>query len=75
MLTFDNDVARGLVKQNLGADASGIDFLTFPKLEEAVEDDVKFLRGSEFVPKEVKVSGWVYEVETGKVRKVVGVDE
>lgn len=77
MLTFANSDATGIVEKNLGADAVaelkafGGDFLPFPKLEEAVKEDVEFLKGTKLVPESVKISGWVYEVETGKVRSVV----
>lgn len=47
------------------------DFLAFPELEKAVEEDVKFLKASKVVPDSVTISGWVYEVETGKTRRVV----
>ena len=49
----------------------GTDFLPFPKLEEAVKSDVEFLKTSKLIPDSIKISGWVYEVETGKVRSVV----
>ncbi|PKS12966.1 hypothetical protein jhhlp_000307 [Lomentospora prolificans] len=65
MLTFTNEVARGLVAENLGAEAAaeveGLDFLTFPELEEEVRSDVEWLRGRKAVA-EVPVSGWVYDV-------------
>lgn len=48
-----------------------IDFGPFPELEKAVEDDVALLRGSQLVPDDVAISGWVYEVETGEVKQVV----
>lgn len=74
MLTFTNEVAHGLVKENLGEEASKeigeLDFLTFPQLEEAVRSDLAFLEGSKAIPESVALSGWVYEVESGKVRKV-----
>ena len=47
------------------------DFLPFPELEKAVVEDVEFIKQSELVPDSVVVSGWVYEVETGKTRRVV----
>jgi carbonic anhydrase len=47
------------------------DFLPFPQLERAVEEDVKYLQASKLVPDDVKISGWVYEVETGQTRRVV----
>jgi carbonic anhydrase len=48
-----------------------VNFLPFPDLEKAVEDDVKFLKASKLVPQSVVISGWVYEVETWKTRRVV----
>jgi carbonic anhydrase len=48
-----------------------LDFLPFPELDQAVKDDVSFLRSTKLVPDSVTISGWVYEVETGKTRRVV----
>ncbi|KAJ4302967.1 hypothetical protein N0V90_001858 [Kalmusia sp. IMI 367209] len=74
MLTFDNETARGLVKKNKGEAAAKeveeLDFLAFPDLEEKVKEDVEWLKGRA-VEEGVKVTGWIYEVETGKARKVV----
>lgn len=74
MLTFKNEDAYKVVESNLGKQAkeelAGLDFLPFTDLEEAVRDDVGFLRTSKAIPDNVVVSGWVYEVETGKVRAV-----
>ena len=75
MLTFQNADAHAVVEKNLGADAkeelSGLDFQPFPDLEKAVKDDVAYLKGSKAIPDSVVISGWVYEVESGKVRSVV----
>ena len=49
----------------------GLDFLPFPKLEEAVKDDVQYLKSTKLVPDNITISGWVYEVETGKTVRVV----
>lgn len=74
MLTFDNKAAHSVVQKNLGDEAdqeiADLDFQPFPDLEGAVRDDVAFLRKSKVIPDSVTVSGWVYEVETGKVRSV-----
>jgi carbonic anhydrase len=40
-------------------------------LETAVKDDVAFLKANELIPESVTISGWVYEVESGKVKSVV----
>ena len=74
MLTFKNEDAQAVVEKELGAsgkqELSGLDFQPFPDLEKGVEDDVKFLKESKAIPDSVTITGWVYEVETGKVRKV-----
>ncbi|MCJ1300509.1 hypothetical protein MMC08_003306 [Hypocenomyce scalaris] len=75
MLTFKNDDAHAVVEKNLGAEAkrelADLDFQPFPQLEKAVEDDVSYLKASKAIPDGIKISGWVYEVESGKVRPVV----
>ena len=50
--------------------AFGGDFQAFPVLEDAVKSDVEFLKGSKLIPEKIKISGWIYEVETGRVRRV-----
>ncbi|KAL8851796.1 MAG: hypothetical protein Q9221_003310 [Calogaya cf. arnoldii] len=42
----------------------------FPNLDQAVRDDVRFLRESKSMKRGVSVSGWVYDVEHGTVRRV-----
>lgn len=75
MLTFKNDDAHAVVEKNLGAEGKnaleGLDFQPFPQLENAVKDDVGYLKDSKAIPDSVSISGWVYEVESGQVRRVV----
>ncbi|MCJ1339174.1 hypothetical protein MMC09_004463 [Bachmanniomyces sp. S44760] len=75
MLSFTNDDAHAVVDKNLGADAKeelkGLDFQPFPDLEKAVKDDVQLLKTSKAIPDSITATGWIYEVETGKVRQVV----
>ncbi len=75
MLTFKNDDVHAVVEKNIGAEAkkelAGLDFQPFSNLEQAVEDDVKYLKESKAIPESAVVSGWVYEVKTGKIRSVV----
>jgi carbonic anhydrase len=74
MLTFDNAAAREVVKKQKGDAAAkeveDLDFLTFPDLDGAVKADVEWLK-SKNIEEGVNITGWVYEVETGKARKVV----
>ena len=79
MLTFQNEDAYNVVEEGLGSNAARklkdqhFDFLPFGDLEEQTKKEVEWLKNSEFVKKsggDQKVSGWVYDVETGKVEKV-----
>ena len=73
MLTFTNDDIRHKVKTEepgnvVVADAvDKIDFLPFPNLKESVKDDVEFLKGSKLLKKGTHLSGWIYDVTSGKV--------
>lgn len=72
MLTFSTPQLRTLVKDSdpQNADLSvvdSIDFLEFGDVEKSVRSDVKFLKENPLVLPETKITGWVFEVETGKV--------
>ncbi len=70
MLTFTNEALRQRLQDSLGADASGIDFLPFSDLDEGVRQDVATIRSSPLVPDDIPVTGFVYDVRTGKLREV-----
>ncbi|KAG9238608.1 beta carbonic anhydrase clade D [Amylocarpus encephaloides] len=77
MLTFEETDAANMVRQNLGdegikaiADGFAGKFLPFPDVEAAVKSDVEWLKQNKAIPEGTKISGWVYEVETGKVKSV-----
>ena len=70
MLTFTNEQLHSKVRTELGADASAIDFLPFPDLEQSVVDDVRFLRESPLLIEGVSVRGFVYDVHTGRITEV-----
>lgn len=78
MLLFDTPTATGLVQENLGEEAVqelktefGGEFLTYTDLEGNVKQEVEYLKKTKLVHPDIVISGWVYEVETGKVRQVV----
>ena len=71
MLTFDNETLYGIVREQVGADASDIDFLPFSDVEESVREDVDIIRNSPLIPKDIPISGFVYDVRTGKISQVV----
>jgi carbonic anhydrase len=70
MLTFTNADLHAKVKQDLGADASSIDFMPFHDVEESVREDVAFLLSSPLIPGDVIIRGFVYDVRTGRLSEV-----
>src|SRR3989442_1647104 len=70
MLTFTNEQLRAKLQQDLGADASAVDFLPFSDLERSVRDDVERLRASPLLLKDAPIAGLVYDVKTGTLASV-----
>jgi carbonic anhydrase len=70
MLTFTNEQLREQLRRDLNADASGVDFLPFSDLDESVREDVETIRSSPLVAEDISVSGFVYDVKSGRLREV-----
>ncbi|HXV95264.1 MAG TPA: carbonic anhydrase [Gaiellaceae bacterium] len=70
MLTFSNDDIHAKLEEATGADASDIDFHPFPDLEGSVRASVQAIRESPLLPNEIPVSGWVYDVGSGRITEV-----
>lgn len=70
MLTFSNADLHAKVQQELHADASNIDFLPFSNVEQSVRDDTTFLRASSLIPESIEITGFIYDVRTGKLISV-----
>ena len=71
MLTVSNENLTAKIKEDLGVDTTGRDFLPFPDLKQSVRDDVEKLRNSDLIPDDIGVSGAMYDVHTGELREVV----
>ncbi|KAI9654277.1 MAG: hypothetical protein M1831_005442 [Alyxoria varia] len=75
MATFKGPDAVEVVRKNCGEGAAEhVKAVTWGEFESSLEDevtkDVEFLRNAEVLPGRERVSGWVYDVETGKVNRV-----
>ncbi|HLX39660.1 MAG TPA: carbonic anhydrase [Ktedonobacteraceae bacterium] len=70
MLTFSNEDLHTKVKQELHANADNIDFLPFKDLEQSVRDEVAILKASPLIPNTIEISGYIYDVYSGKVLPV-----
>ncbi|KAM0264793.1 hypothetical protein ACHAPA_008039 [Fusarium lateritium] len=69
MLTFSDLDLKAKVRKELDQDVDHISFLPFGDLEQSVRDDIAFLKKSPLVL-DVPVTGYVYDVKTGKINKV-----
>lgn len=74
MLTFTNDQIREQIDRDLGptagAAAAAIDFQPFADVEQSVRDDLAVIRSSPLIPDDIPVSGFVYDVRTGRLHEV-----
>ncbi|OAQ61415.1 carbonic anhydrase [Pochonia chlamydosporia 170] len=70
MLTFSDDHLRTKVRNELGEDVDHISFLPFADLKKSVLDDIQILKKSPLVL-DVPISGYIYDVTSGKIEKVV----
>ena len=71
MLTFTNEQLHKKLHDERGTDASEIDFLPFPDLEQNVRDDVRRIQQTPHLDPDITVSGYIYDVGTGAVTEVV----
>jgi carbonic anhydrase len=71
MLTFQNQDLVDKIRADLGADASGWDFLAFTDLEDSVREDVQALRASSLIPLDIPITGAIYDVRSGRLHEVI----
>ena len=69
MLTFTDDDFKKSIQDDTGIKPEWA-AEAFPDLDEDVRQSVARIKASPFIPKKDSVRGFVYEVETGKLREV-----
>jgi carbonic anhydrase len=69
MLTFSDEEFRRQVQEETGIKPQW-PCETFDDLEEDVRQSIARIKASPFIPRKDKIRGFVYEVETGKLREV-----
>ncbi len=73
MLTFTNDQLHSKLSEEAGSDAADIDFKPFPDLEDSVRGSLSAIRESPHLPGSLELSGWVYDVRSGRLTEVAEV--
>jgi carbonic anhydrase len=71
MLTFTDEELQKKLTDKYKADASGLKFHSFPNLEQNVKNQVDRIKSTPFLPKDILVYGFTYDVRTGKLVRVV----
>ena len=71
MLTFTDEELQKKLTQKYKADASGLKFHSFPNLEQNVRNQVDRIKSTPFLPKDIPVYGFTYDVRTGKLGRVI----
>jgi carbonic anhydrase len=69
MLTFTDDDFRSQIQQEIGIRPEWA-AEAFPDLDEDVRQNIARIQASPFIPNKDAVRGFVYEVETGRLREV-----
>ena len=69
MLTFSDEEFAQTLEREAGRRPSWTAH-AFPDLEESVRDSIRKIEDSPFIPRKDSVRGFVYEVETGRLREV-----
>ncbi len=70
MLTFTNDDLRTTLRETRGVDAEHLDFQPFADVHERVGSSVRRLRETPLLPGDYGVTGFVYDVATGRIEPV-----
>jgi carbonic anhydrase len=71
MLTFTDDEFKRSVQEDTGIKPEWA-AEAFPDLDEDVRQSIARIKASPFIPRKDSVRGFVYEVETGRLREVTG---
>lgn len=69
MLTFSDTNIKAKIRNELGENADHIAFLPFKNPQQSVKDDIAILKKNPLVL-DVPISGYIYDVHTGKMEKV-----
>ena len=70
MVTFTNETLRAKLREERGVDAEHLDFQPFSELHERVRSSVRRLRETPLLPDDFGVTGFVYDVTTGRLEPV-----
>jgi len=70
MLTFQDEQLRQQLKAETGKDTSHLRFHTFTDLEANLRTQLRHIRENPFLPPDIELRGFIYDVRSGRLREV-----
>jgi carbonic anhydrase len=70
MLTFTDEKLREKLKTETGHDASHLHFHSFSDVEKSVKKQLQNIRNNPFLPRDIDLHGFVYDVRTGRLHEI-----
>jgi len=70
MLTFQDEQLRQQLKSETGRETSHLQFHAFSDLEENLRAQLRRIRENPFLPRDIELNGFIYDVRTGRLREV-----
>jgi carbonic anhydrase len=67
MAKVTDEQAHAAIREQSGIDTRSLDFHTMPDQRAALEHDVRKVRASPYLPRELVVAGGLYDVRTGRL--------
>jgi carbonic anhydrase len=71
LMSITDEEFRWRLSSETGGDASHLRFYAFRDIDQNITDQVLRIRGNIFLPKQVQVRGYAYDVSSGALREVV----
>src|SRR5215471_3380467 len=72
LMSITDDEFRRRLSAETGQDASHLTFHAFRDIDKSVAENVLRIRKDPFLPKQIQVRGYAYDVKTGALREVDG---
>ncbi len=70
MLTFEDEQLRQQLTKDTGRSAAQLHFYSFKDLEENLRAQLQRVRENPFLPRDINLHGFIYDVKTGRLREV-----
>jgi carbonic anhydrase len=70
-MSITDEEFRWRLSTETGRDASHLRFHAFRDIDQNISEQVQRIRENPFLPKQVEVRGYAYDVTTGALREVV----